>query len=77
MITYKEALEKAKSDNQKGELIEALDFGSFYGFIIGEKGKVYSCYTTINKKNGNIGFFNPTSNFELFETAKKISEESS
>jgi len=78
MITLHEAYLKAKSDREKKgltRLISCRDYGDFWGFDfinpLKEKGDGRADIT-VNKKTGDIRYFNPIMDFDLFEKAIRI-----
>jgi hypothetical protein len=80
MITLQEAYLKAKSDaelEKRGltHLLECRDYGDFWGFYFVHPTKEMGygmCDITVNKKNGEIGYFNPLMDLDLWDKAIPI-----
>jgi len=82
MITLHEAYLKAKNEEAKDgltRLSSCRDYGTFWGFLfvppIDEnllKDLNGLVDITINKKTGEISYFNPIMDFDLFEKATLI-----
>lgn len=76
-MTVKEAYDKVKKLPKRNYLIEACDFGEFFGFIFcpykpadGESfGGMYDC---VNKETGEIFAFSPVDDLDLFDKGKII-----
>jgi hypothetical protein len=74
-MTLQEAYLKAKSDAEKDghtRLVECRDYGEFWGFAFVPpldddvlKELNGGCDTTVNKKNGKIGYFIPPMDLDL------------
>jgi len=83
MITLHEAYLKAKNDRAKKGLTRLTvcrDYGEFWGFSFTHPTKDMSgcngySEITVNKKTGDILFFNPIMDFDLFERATPVSIE--
>jgi len=80
-MTLHEAFVKAKSvAEREGRtlLVSCGDFGDFWGFVFMENDFRFdepsggSAYTTVDKKTGEIGFFVPTMDLDLFSKSKSI-----
>ena len=72
MITLHEAYLKAKTDGEKDGLTRLLscrDYGDFWGFHFTFPAKKPDGIgdITVNKRNGEISYFNPIMDFELLE----------
>jgi len=80
MITLHEAYLKAKNEEAKDGLTRLAvcrDYGEFWGFYFAHPTKDMSGYggyseITVNKKTGDIRYFNPIMDFDLFEKATLI-----
>jgi len=79
MILLHEAYLKAKTEEAKDgltRLIDCCDYGDFWGFSfvphIKKEGANGGAYITINKKTGEIRYFNPIMDFDLFKKAIRI-----
>jgi hypothetical protein len=80
MINLHEAYLKAKNDRAKKGLTRLTvcrDYGEFWGFYFTHPTKDMSGYNgyseiTVNKKTGDICFFNPIMDFDLWNKATLI-----
>ena len=78
MITLHEAYLKAKSDAEKDgltRLSSCRDYGEFWGFhFIHPTEKMGDGFadTTINKKTGDLSYFSPPMDFDLWDKAIPI-----
>jgi len=79
MITLHEAYLKVKSDRAKKGLTRlnsCRDYGEFWGFYFidptEKPGIDGRADITVNKNTGDIRFFNPIMDFDLFENAIPI-----
>lgn len=70
-----EAYEKLKGKEGRNYLIEAVDFGEFFGFLFSEEkvndDYVVSAYDCVNKSDGSVFVFNPITNLKLLTTAEQ------
>ena len=72
-MTFAEALEIACTRSNEYECEEALDMGALWAFAFVPKDVACGgAYVTVNKSDGSLGTFVPTSNLSLFRSAKKI-----
>jgi hypothetical protein len=79
MILLHEAYLKAKNEEAKDgltRLIDCCDYGDSWGFCfvphIKKEEVNGGAYITVNKKTGDIRYFNPIMDFDLFEKAIRI-----
>jgi hypothetical protein len=79
MITLHEAYLKAKSEGAKDgltRLSSCRDYGEFWGFNfvepIQKEWDSGFADTTINKKTGELSYFNPIMDFDLWDNAIPI-----
>jgi hypothetical protein len=79
MITLHEAYLKAKSEGEKGgrtRLSSCRDFGDFWGFDftfpVKKEGANGFAYITLNKKTGELRYFNPAMDIDLTQKATPI-----
>ncbi len=76
-MNIQKAIDVIRSEH-KGKIIECLDFDGFFAFAIvdndfdEEKDMMGGAYFTVDKNNGTVGVFNPTSDIKLFMSARKI-----
>ena len=78
-MSLEEAYNIIKTNKDDKKVIECLEFESFFAFLLApldydknRDGGIGGAYTTINKINGSISTFNPITDFDSFEKAKRI-----
>lgn len=80
MISLKEAYDTVKVKHQNEKVVECLEFEDFFAFFFIDKdmddNEGYAgAYCTVQKKDGKLSTFNPTSDFEAYFSAKRIDVE--
>lgn len=58
--------------NTGATLVEASDFGEFYGFVFEAKNIYNNAYWCINKKTLKLFMFLPVQNAKIFNSRKKV-----
>ena len=72
-MTFEEALEIAYTRSNGYACEEALDMGDFWAFaFVPKETACGGAYVTVNKSDGSLGAFVPTSNLPLFREATQI-----
>ena len=77
MTSLKEAYDIVKVKHQNEKVVECLEFEDFFAFFFIAKDtddneEYAGAYCTIQKKDGKMSTFNPTSDFEAYFAAKRI-----
>ena len=80
MTSLKEAYDIVKVKHQNEKVVECLEFEDFFAFFfidkdIDDNEEYAGAYCTIQKKDGKMSTFNPTSDFEAYFSAKRIDVE--
>ena len=80
MIKQKTAYDIVKVKHQNEKVVECLEFEDFFAFFFIDKdmddNEGYAgAYCTVQKKDGKLSTFNPTSDFEAYFSAKRIDVE--
>ena len=80
MTSLKEAYDIVKVKHQNEKVVECLEFEDFFAFFFIAKDtddneEYADAYCTIQKKDGKMSTFNPTSDFEAYFSAKRIDVE--
>lgn len=80
MTSLKEAYDIVKVKHQNEKVVECLEFEDFFAFFFIDKdmddNEGYAgAYCTVQKKDGKLSTFNPTSDFEAYFSAKRIDVE--